>query len=390
MPGKGVTKIKAESLHACYLNGMDRYKKSMYVDLWAWFREYALHANPLRQRLVTLARQGWQYREQADGEQAILAFQEGLNLARQFNEPCWIIFHQYWITEIMFYLQHDYQGTLDYSVRLAAEARKVIYADCPVRSRVFFVLANIYYLIDFWGYEQEIMELMDYIEQEIVMDKDTHLRVQHMQAQADFDNEDYEASEKKIQHMLSQAGDNSFRQRSGYYMLRAIAYAKGDIPLALNYAQLAERHARFVQIQRSIAEGKLAQAVYLKRMGNDTAAREYYFAGIGHYEQYQLPREVAYHDLCAEYLELNGAKDEAVQLRQDLLEIVMPKASIYNQMMAHWQYLRLLGRLALPMAEAVIAAKALAETMRKPQHYLKKVAEIEAGNYYEYAWQKEN
>lgn len=366
----------------------------MYVDIWSWFGQYELQAlrqgDPLRRRLVSLAREGWQYREQADGERSILSFQEGLALAQQFNEPCWILFHKYWIAEIMFYVQHDYQGTLDYSIRLAAEARKDIYAECPVLSRIFFVLANIYYMIDFFGYEQEIMDLMDYIEQEIAMDQDTHLRIQHMRAQVDFDNEDYDASEAKIQHMLSQALGNSFRQRSGYYMLRAIAYAKGDIPLALKYARISARHARYIQIQRSIAEGRLCEALYLKRMGNDSEAREAYFAGLGHYEQYELPREVAYHDLCAEYLELDGAKDDALKLRRNLLHIVMSKASIYNQIVAYWQYLRLLGRFSLPMDDALIEAKALAKNMRKPQRYLEKIAEIENGNYYEFAWQKES
>jgi ATP/maltotriose-dependent transcriptional regulator MalT len=321
---------------------------------------------------------------------SISAFKEAVELAQEFNEPCWIIFHKYWIAEIMFYLQHDYQGTLDYAIRLAAEARKDLYLECPVRSRIFFVLANIYYLIDFFGYEQEVMELMDYIEEEIVMDHDTHLRVQHMRAQADFDNEKYDASEEKTHHMLSQSLGNNFRQRSGYYMLRAIAYAKGDIPLAHRYTEVSERHARFIQIQRSIAEGKLCQAVYKKRMGNDTQAREDYFAGLGHYEQYHLPREVAYHDLCAEYLELVGSKDEALTLRRDLIDIVMSKASIYNQSLAHQQYLRLLGRLGLPMGDALKEAKALANSMKKPQHYLEKIAEIEGGNYYEFAWQAES
>lgn len=365
----------------------------MYVDIWAWFREYEIHAmmkgDHQRRRLVTLAREGWQYRERANAEMSISSFKEGEALAKQFSEPCWTIFHQYWIAEIMFYLQHDYQGTLDYSIRLAAEARKDLYADCPVRGRIFFVLANIYYLVDFFGYEQEVMELMDYIEEEIVMDKDTHLRVQHMRAQADFDNEDYDAAEEKTQHMLNQSFGNSFRQRSGYYMLRAIAYARGDIPLALKYTLLSDRHARFIQIQRSIAEGKLCQAVYKKRMGNDTEAREDYFAALGHYDQYELPREVAYHDLCAEYLELDGSKDEAIKLRRDLIDIVSSKVSLYNQSQAYQQYLRLLGRLGLSMDDALKEAKTIAKNMRKPQHYLGKIAEIADGNYYEFAWQQE-
>ena len=76
-------------------------------------------------------------------------------------------------------------------MRLTTEARKERYAECPVRSRVFFVLVNVYYLLDFFGYEPEIMDLLDYMEKEIVMDEDTHLRVLHMRAEVDLDHERY-------------------------------------------------------------------------------------------------------------------------------------------------------------------------------------------------------
>ena len=365
----------------------------MYVDLWSWFQRYELAAlakgDMERRRLVTLARQGWKYREEADANSAILSFKAGASLAEQLHEPCWVVFHQYWIAEMMFYLKHDYQGTLDYIIRITAECRKDIYEDCPVRSRVFFVLANIYYMIDFYGYETQITELLDYIENEVIMDEDTHLRLLHMRAQVDFDYENYGSARSKTQDMLNRSTFNSFRQRSGYHMLRAIAYAEGDVALAYEYAKIAEKHARYIQIQRSIAEGKLWMAVYLKRMGEDESARENYIAAIAHYEQYQLPEEVAFHDASAEYMELDNQPDKALELRANLIEQVMQSASLYNQMVAHWQYCRTLGRLGKPLDSALNDARAISKNMINPAVYLQKLADIEAGNYWEFDWQRE-
>lgn len=365
----------------------------MYVDLWNWFRRYEMSAiangDLERRRLVTLARQGWKYREQADADRAIMTFEEGASLADYFNEPCWKVFHQYWVAEMLFYLKHDYQGTLDYIIRVTTECRKDIYEDCPVRSRVFFVLANIYYMIDFYGYEKQIIDLMDYIENEVIMDEDTHLRLLHMRAQVDYEYEDYSGAESKTQDMLNRSPFNSFRQRSGYHMLRAIAYAQGDVSLAYEYAKVAEKHARFIRIQRSIAEGKLWMAVYLKRLGEDDSARENYFASLGHYEQYDLPKEVAFHDGAAEYMELDNQPEKAIEFREKLIEQVMQSASIYNQMTAHWQYCRTLGRLDKPLDSALDSARDLSKMMMNPRVYLQKLADIEAGNYYEFDWQRE-
>jgi hypothetical protein len=364
----------------------------MYVDLWGWFRDYEWESikngESPRQRLVNLAREGWRYRELADGEKAVQAFEEAAQLAQMLNESCWKIFHQYWVAEMKFYILHDYQGTLDYIMRLTNEARKDLYAECPVKSRVFFVLANVYYLLDFFGYEQEVVNLLDYIEKEVVMDEDTHLRVLHMRAEVELDHERYQLAEEKVLDMLDRSTYNDFRQRSGYDMLRTIAFAKGDILLALQYNRIAQKHAYRIQIQRSIAEGKLWEAVYLKRLGDDAAARQEYFAALAHYEQYKLPRELEYYDAIADYTEHDGQHEEALKYRHNLIPIVMAKPSILNQMIAYRQYLRQLGRMGRDISQVMQAAKAIAMTSRKPQPYLERLERIEKGNFYEYDWQK--
>ena len=364
----------------------------MYVNFWGWFQEYELRAILLgdnhRRRLVTLAREGWDYRKLADADSAIRAFKEGIHLAESLNEPCWAIFHKYWVAEMLFYLKHDYQATLDYTVRIASECRKEIYEKCPVRSRIFFVLANIYYMIDFYGYEEKIVDLLDYIEAEVLMDEDTHLRVLHSRAQIAFDHENYNLAEARTYDMLNRSPFNDFRQRSGYNLLRAIAYARGDIALADDYNELAKDHAKAVQLQRSIAEGMLWESVYLQHMGIAPKAFDVYTSALAYYENYNLKKEVAFHQASSEYMELVGNTEQAIEIRCALVEQVMASASIYNQMHANLSYCRILGRSGKSMDTALITARSVADNSLNPQVYLQKLDAIQAGNYWEYAWQK--
>lgn len=366
----------------------------MYVDLWRWFREYEHMAfvkdDASRRQLVTLAREGWRYREVADADSAIRVFEQGVRLAEEYNEPCWVIFHKYWVAEMLFYLKHDYQATLDYTIRLTAECRKEIYDDCPVKSRVFFVLANIYYMIDFYGYEEKIIDVMDYVEDSVPMDEDTHLRLLHMRAQIDFDHQNYDACEEKTLDMLNRSLNNAFRQRSGYHLLRAIAYARGDIALASEYNEIANKYAKFIQIQRSIAEGKLWDAIYALRLGEVDKAQTAYNDALEHYEYYDLAKEVTFHEVSSEYMELLGKAEQAIEFRRALIEQVSSSASIYNQMLAHWNYCRILGRFGKPMETALASARSLGAKSLNPSIYLQKLDEIEAGEYWEYAWQKED
>ncbi len=78
----------------------------------------------------------------------------------------------------------------------------------------------------------------------------------------------------------------------------------------------------------------------------------------------------------------------AIEIRCALVEQVMVSASIYNQMHANLSYCRILGRSGKSMDTALITAHSVADNSLNPQVYLQKLDEIQAGNYWEYAWQK--
>ena len=172
-------------------------------------------------------------------------------------------------------------------------------------------------------------------------------------------------------------------------VISKLYYAKGDIALASEYNQIANKYAKFIQIQRSIAEGKLWDAIYSFRMGEADKARTSYNDALQHYDYYDLAKEVSFHEASSEYMELLDNREQAIEFRRALVEQVSSSASIYNQMLAHWNYCRILGRFGKPMETALADARSLGTKSLNPSIYLQKLDEIEAGQYWEYAWQKD-
>jgi hypothetical protein len=364
----------------------------MYVDLWGWFNEYkrkaAEEGNAVKQRLVNVAYEGWKYQRLADGENAIASFEEGLKLARLLHEPCWQLFYQHWIIVIRLYVQYDYQSTLDSTVRLVTEIRKEHYKDCVVRGQIVFLLARIYTSLDLNAYETEIVALLDYLEKELGVDEDTYLQMLVTRADIEIHHKRYDAAKDKLQNLINLSTGHDFRLYDAYQLLRRLAFIEGDIPGALNYNQVAQKYAQITMIQNCIAYEKLWEVVLLKYMGEDASAREKYYLSLAHFQQYKIPLDANYQSASVEYLELDGQLDVAVNMAESVLAIVKAKPSISQQIDAYCAYIALLGRngrdFSLPLADV----KAIAQASLKAEPYMQRIASLEAGNYFDYDWQK--
>jgi hypothetical protein len=366
----------------------------MYVDLWGWFHESRrnaiLNGDTQREKYNDYAYRGWAYRRTAQPDEAFAVFQEGEALAKRLNDPCWELFFQYWCAEMLFYHKVDQQAALDYAIRIATRAYKEQYLECPIRSRVYFVVADIYYAIDFFSYQDKIREMLDYLQNEVPMDSDTDLRARHMRAEFEMEFERFDEAQRLVEEYMPDAHGNEFRLRSGYNMLRRIAYARGHIQMALDYSLQTDLYAERTQSQGIIASQKLWQAVYHKRLGNDALARTCHLNGIDLHERYALPRWPGYYDALCEYLELNSEPERALSLRETQLEDMQEHHSIHNESVSHLDYCRLLGRLGKPLDDALKAAHTIAQRMTQPDLYLERLKKIEDGQYYDFEWQREN
>lgn len=363
----------------------------MYVNIWSWMRDFEIAASQQndtqRLQLVRGYDRAWSYVRTGRYDEALSHFEQILALALKLNEPCWELFLDSNCCELFMYYKAEIQMALDRTMRLATRAYKPIYQTCPVRSRIYCNLADIYSDVDWFSYLDEIFDLLNYIENEVDMDEDTHLRVKYIRAHLYCDLERYDDAEAVTQACLAQGFTNPYRMSHGNEIMMRITYARGDLVDALAHAQERERYARMPSILRSIANALLWQAVITYRLDEKGKAQELLQRGLAEYQRYNLPLRSAYYATLSEYYELGGDYEKA----QSLLEQHITEAqsqTMTAQCISHLNYCRLLGRLGKPLTKALAAARAITPQMKKPDLYLERVQKIEDGQHYLYAWQK--
>jgi hypothetical protein len=365
-----------------------------YIAAWDWFDEFQRAARIAgdvdRQRLSSLAYQAWRYQDANQFTEAFETFRQGADLARRLNERCWELFFDYWCAQGMLYHTRQIQGALDALMRLTVRAHKPEYAHCnPMRGQIFFTMADAYFEVDVYGYADEIRELLTMIEADIPMDKDTHLRVLTLKSDLHYQFEEYDKALAAAHYYLSQAEGHVYRLYSGYVDLRRLAYTRGDIAEALEYAKTSEVYAGKKESQLDEADCKLWQAAFHKRLGNDSSAHALHRQGMALFEQYDFVRWLSYYDAVCEYLELCDNPEAALKMREQQVENVKLSDGRLYECNVHLQYCRLLGRMGKPLDEALQAAEAVCERLRKPEYYRQRLTQIRNGEYHEFAWQKQ-
>lgn len=363
----------------------------MYVDLWGWFDKSALEAytsdNEQAQRLPQLYYQGERYLNLSRFDEAQKHFSDGLQLARQLNRPCWALFFEYWISEVYIFYKGDFTIGLDLAVKATARAYQEQYKGCPVRARVILTLIYTYFFLDPFGYDGKIREMLHYLKHDVVMDDDTDMRVQSCYAEMALIREDYDKCEEETLLYQDMVAENAFRLTDAYHLLSKIAYARGDIKQAFDYAFLQEQYAHQSQRQSMYGTALAWQAVFAQRTGQTERAENLMQRVDAHYRSHQdLARFGAYYSALCDYHEQRGDINRAIALRQEHLANTGGRP--HSKTMAHIHYCRLLGRTGRDLSDALVAARATFVDLLKPDFYEAKLQRIEAGDYYAHAWQR--
>ena len=363
----------------------------MYLSLWHWFNEYenraVLEQNAAKQALPLTAYEAWGYLRTVQPDFALATFEQGLKIAQKMNEPVWELFFELWCCEIRVYHKDDLKDALDYTIRVATRAHQPRYTPFPViRSQVFFVLSNLYFMIDPFGYAAEIRDLLDFTEAAVPMAQDTHLRILSIRSALEFEHGEYDKSRQSTLAYLSLAEGNLRRMAGAHERLAAIAYAEGDVAAALAHAQQHEQLSQREDDKDDVALSQLWQAVFLQHQGMETQARLKHTQGAWDFARMQYVKRAAYYDAVCAYLELTDRAEEALELRQ--MQLAEKQYSIVHIAKAHLQTCRLLGRMGKPLDHALADARKIIPDMRKPVWYETALKAIAANEYYEYKWQK--
>lgn len=353
-----------------------------FVDLWGWFDDYEREAyrtsDELRQRLTHLNYEGWQQREVAP-HQALALFTQGRLLAQQLNEPCWVLFYDYWRCEVYLFYIGDTAAALNLAVRAAVEARKPGYAHCPVRGRVYRVLVDSYADMDPLAHAEQIREMLDYMEHEVPLDLDTWRLLEAERAGLALELDDLDAAEAAALRYLDRSGDSDFRLTNAYSTLCEISYRRRDWESVNRYAQLGEHHSRRAHRESDRCEHVAWQALCARQTGDeDRAGRLYRTATAQAARLGRPPSESFFKALCDYHLE-RGEIESALKCLEQERETTRRTGSPYREAKHHLKHCRVLMKLGLPLDEALTLTRALLTQLPRPALLLKKLDQIAAG-----------
>lgn len=362
----------------------------MYIDPWQWFRDFQWQAiregNQRNLRLPAIYSQGWEYLEAAQYDESISVFKEGLDLAKEMNLPMWEFFFESWICEVNV-LAFNYKEALDWTTRLVAKSVKPEHQDHPVRAVVYFSLAWVYFYVDAIGYEDNILQALDTLEAGMPLDEETHHRSIILRADIAFEKDNYAQALNFNDRYMNLVDGNAYRESAGYNLRRAIAYAEGDLSLALTNTLLRGTTAREAKLLNGAVNAVLWEGLLLQYQGEEVKALATIQRGISEYEALNLPKQSAYYHVLAEYQTAKGDYTQALSLRDQQLELAKNSGSLTSEFYCRLDRCYLLNRLGQSATEEITSAENTANRSKKPDFLLQKLASAKNGKTARYDWQ---
>src|SRR5207302_9740123 len=129
--------------------------------IWDWIAEFYQDAadrdDEQRMRLPQYQMAAYKQRE-SDPLRAQALFEEGSKLAKQLNEPWWVMIYDHWRVTGLLFFQRDYRNVLDLAVQNALEVRKPQYDHFPLKFSILRDLVEAYIGIDPEAYLDSILQ----------------------------------------------------------------------------------------------------------------------------------------------------------------------------------------------------------------------------------------
>ncbi|HKI36836.1 MAG TPA: hypothetical protein VKA46_33600 [Gemmataceae bacterium] len=341
-----------------------------------WFQDFERDARERhdteRLRLIQYGYQGYQLREK-DPDQAFLLFSEARQLALRLGEPWMALFYDERRVTALLHFKRDYRNVLDLAVQAALEVRKPQYATYPDRFSIFDGLIAAYLGIDPAGYADAVRQAMDYLDQEVPREPDSHrylLLARRRIFCLELDRFD-EAFEWAMKEMALADGDRD-RHRADHFLvfvycaLCQIAAARADWDNLADWSETGDAVTRRVGHQVELAELLAWRAAVTRKQGEeDKALRLARSAGSRQKAQRMPPSRGFYEGLCL-YHELGGDLANMLAVRDRELKDVSGWGRLLSEARCRVNRCQLLRRMGQPLETELAAAREAVSKLREP------------------------
>lgn len=355
------------------------------MDIGAWFSSPCHEKNPDERTrelcmLIVKADSIWRNFER-EPEKSLQEINSLRARAEALEAPCFAMLFGYWACEIYTFYLRDLKNGLDYAMKLVVEARKPLYENCPAIGLIYRTTIAMHIQIDAVGYAAKIEEMLDFLERDVPIDRDTFIIIEGQRAVLAFEKSDFETSKQLGRNHLAMCEDEPFRLMYAHLLLLVAHFELGDIDDVLHHAVLAEENARVGNGENVLLEALAWQAYCQHQLGEISKARHLYRQSSAKLADLEAPLSLNNCLPLALYLEHSGEPQKALDLLARAIIEIEAAGRWAELCECHLVRCRILGRMGETMEDAIIVANTAAEHLLDPSLFHAKLKRIEKGDY---------
>ena len=348
---------------------------------WVWEFDAAARArgDAARVQLHQLLNQGNEIdRERPDEEFAL--YERGQVLARDLGESWWVLMFEHWKIECLLFRKRDAQTALDLAARAVVEVRKPQYDAFPQRAALHLNLVSAYSKIDVIGYQTEIREAFELLQNE---GGDLSDRVYLAQQWTNFlMGIDSPASVEAAWKHLALAEES----RDGHYLSCAFSYLcsalvqydeSGAREHLRELSARGEEIARLSQRKSAAATLLMWRALAARYDGDESGAKRFYRLAFERQKSLHAPRTAVYFG-AIEFHEFGGETQRALEVADAELREIEGLGWDFVEAEKRWKKCEIMHQAGWDFEAESEKLRAAAAHLKSKSHWDAKIASLKA------------
>jgi hypothetical protein len=356
------------------------------MTIWDWIGEFYRDAvdkgDEQRQMLPMFQMQAYKHRE-TDPRLAQSMFEEGGKLARQLNEPWWVMIYDHWRVTGLLFFQRDYRNVLDLAVQNALEVRKSQYDTFPLKFSILRDLVEAYIGIDPAAYLDSILQTLDHLMKEAPPDGSDRFLVHGSRRDLAIEMGWYDealrlgAQFHEVAESLDNPGESIEHHAAfNYCGICEAAWHKRDFTTMEEAARAGEAAARESKLKMELSGCLVWQGVAARAAGSDDEAVRYSRQGVNQVSRLQMPADRGFFEALCAFHELAEEKEQILKVRRIELDAVKDRGRFAYESRTRNRICRILAEMFEPFDEELEQARSAARRLKKPEAALAELDQI--------------
>lgn len=199
----------------------------MATSVWDWFNQGYYHSNPEARKLPLLFHEAWD-RNETDPQECNSRLLTARALADTLNEPWWVLFFDYWRCILLWARLDDLHTAQRLGIQMTVDAKKPLYERHPLVPRIYNQLVSIFTYVDPVGYQDRIVNLISYLENNIDIDEDIEYLLLANRANLYFALDKLDTAHEWALKSLNRINHRAYYASSAYSKLALYSYIRHD------------------------------------------------------------------------------------------------------------------------------------------------------------------